>query len=329
MPTPTTESAALDRIRDEIRSRQRFVLSSHARPDGDSIGSQLAMAYALDTLGKQVTVVNCDPAPATMQEFPGVSGIRIAAAVDGDYDAAIIMECGSLDRTGVTGLERYFVINIDHHPGNTGYGAVNWFDPGAAACGEMVIALVDALGVPLTREIATHIYLAVVTDTGSFHFSHITPRTFDIARRVVEAGVEPVAIGRAIFDSNNLGRLKIFGAVLSAMELDDSGRLAVLFADDRMLAQAGATYDDTEGLINLPLTVKDIGAVAFFKQSGLDEYRVSLRSKGGIDVAAVAKRFGGGGHTNAAGCTVKGAYADVKPRVVLATTAAIQQSSRI
>jgi bifunctional oligoribonuclease and PAP phosphatase NrnA len=326
MPTPTTSDAhARDRIRDEIRRRQRFVLSSHARPDGDSIGSQLAMAFALRDLGKEVTVVNRDPAPAPMLGFPGVGDIRIASAVEGSFDAAIIMECGSLERTGVTGLDRSFVINIDHHPGNTEYGALNWFDASAAACGELVLELIDALGVPLTREIATHAYLAIVTDTGSFHFSHITPRTFDMARRAVEAGVDPVAMARAIFDSNNLGRLKIFGAVLSAMDLHEANSVAVLYVDDEMLAQAGATYDDTEGLINLPLTTRDVQVVVFFKKSGVDEYRVSLRSKGAIDVGSVARQFGGGGHLNAAGFTLYGAYADVKPRVAAAVAAVVRQ----
>ena len=115
---------------DAIRTRQRFVLSSHARPDGDAIGSQLAMAFALDHLGKQVTLVNRDPVPGPLQPFPGTERIVVADHVDETFDAAIIMECSSLDRTGVTGFDRSFVINIDHHQGNTGYGAVNWFDPG-------------------------------------------------------------------------------------------------------------------------------------------------------------------------------------------------------
>src|SRR4029077_14257722 len=141
-------------------------------PDGDSIGSQLAMAYALKALGKEVVAVNADAAPPPLLQFPGVSEILIAPSVDGAFEAAIIMECGDLARTGVKGLERYFVINIDHHPGNTGYGQINWFDDSAAACGEMVYDVVGALGVPLSLEIATHVYLAILTDTGSFHYSN-------------------------------------------------------------------------------------------------------------------------------------------------------------
>ena len=299
-------SPQLREIADAIRARTRFVLSSHARPDGDSIGSQLAMAYALRAMGKEVAVVNADAAPPPLMQFPGVPDITIAPVVDRPYDAAIIMECSDLARTGVSGLDRSFVINIDHHPGNTGYGQINWFDSTAAACGEMVFDLIRELGVPLSHEIATHIYLAILTDTGSFHYSSISPRTFDMCREALEAGVDPVLVARNVYDSNNMGRLKLFGAVLSEMQIDQTGRIAIVYLDHEMAREAGGTYEDTEGLINLPLTVKEIQAVVFFKQVEGDEYRVSLRSKGDIDIGGVAKQFGGGGHKNASGCTVTG-----------------------
>lgn len=308
MTTPVPDRpAAVQQIVDAIGSRQRFVISSHSRPDGDSIGSQLAMVYALRALGKDATVVNSDAAAAPLMAFPGVPDIRIAPTVDGEFDAAIIMECGDLKRTGVAGLDRFFVINIDHHPGNTAYGRINWFDPSAAACSEMVFDVVHALGVPLSREIATHIYLAILTDTGSFHFSSISPRTFDICRVLLEAGVDPVTVARTVYDNNSTGRLRLFAAVLSAMRIDPTGRIAILYLDHQMADAAGGTYEETEGLINEPLTVKEIQAVVFFKQEAGDQYRVSLRSKGNVDIGAVAKAFGGGGHMNAAGCTATGA----------------------
>jgi phosphoesterase RecJ-like protein len=312
----TTTSPDLLQIVDAVRARRRFVLSSHARPDGDSIGSQLAMACALRTMGKEAIVVNADAAPAPLMAFPGVRDIRIAPAIDGDFDAAIIMECGDLKRTGVAGLERFFVINIDHHPGNTGYGHINWFDATAAACAELVYELVRALGVPLTKEIATHIYLAILTDTGSFHYSGISPRTFEICRECLEAGVDPVMVARNVYDSNNMGRLKLFGAVLGAMQIADSGRIAIVYVDHEMARAAGGTYEDTEGLVNLPLTVKEIEAVVFFKQEKGDEYRVSLRSKGEIDIGVIAKEYGGGGHKNAAGCTITGPIEELQKALI-------------
>jgi bifunctional oligoribonuclease and PAP phosphatase NrnA len=314
--TMSSHDQAIASIVEAIRSRQRFVLSSHARPDGDAIGSQLAMAYALDALGKDVTLINKDPVPGPLRAFPGAGRIVVADHAEETYDAALIMECSTLDRTGVIGLEKSFVINIDHHQGNTGYGALNWFDESVAACAEMVYDIVVALGVPMTKVIATHIYVGILTDTGSFHYSAISARTFDICRALVEAGVEPPRVARAVFDSNTLGRLRLFGAVLSAIELEQNGQLALMRVDEAMVTQAGGTYDDTEGLINLPLTVKEIQASVFFKELTSTSYRVSLRSKGSIDVASVAKSFGGGGHRNAAGCTVPGDYATARAAIL-------------
>jgi phosphoesterase RecJ-like protein len=324
--TAASESTAAE-IADEIRHRQRFVVVSHMRPDGDAVGSSMAMAYALRDLGKQVRVVSRDRPPAPMLAFPGVAEIEVVTGVDDPGDAVLVMECGDLQRTGIAGLERGYVINIDHHPGNTMYGAMNWFDLSAAACGEMVHELVVELGVLLSPEIATHIYVAILTDTGSFHYSNITPRTFDICRQCVEAGVDPPAVARSIFDSNSLGRLKLFGAVLSRMQLDPTGRIAIVSVDRQLAAACGSTYEDTEGLINLPLTVKEIQAVVFFKENGPGDWRVSMRSKGDIDVNAVAKQFGGGGHKNASGCSALGSFEMLKALFEAKLAEAIEKAS--
>ena len=311
MTTTTAETTAAH-VAAEIQRRQRFVVASHARPDGDAIGSSLAMALALERLGKEVRVVSRDRVPPQMQVFAGVDSIEVVDRVEDTGDAVIVLECGDTQRTGVAGLERGYVINIDHHPGNTLYGKVNWLDLSAAACGEMVFELIGQLGVALTPEIATHVYIAILTDTGAFHYSNITPRTFDICRQCVEAGVNPPAVARSIFDSNNLARLKLYGAVLHRMQLDPSGRIATVYVDQALARECGGTYEDTEGLVNLPLTVKDILAVAFFKENAPGDWRISMRSKGTIDVNAVAREFGGGGHTNASGCSARGEFADLK-----------------
>jgi phosphoesterase RecJ-like protein len=315
--TPAGTDAALARICDAIRDRHRFLITSHARPDGDSIGSQLALAYALELLGKETRLVNADPAPEHYKEFPGVDRIEIAReVVENDADAVIVMESGDLARTGVTGLDGRFTINIDHHQGNTHYGDINWLDESAAACGELVFDLIRALGVPLTLEIATHIYLAILTDTGSFHHSNITPRTFDICRQTVEAGVNPAAMARRVFDSNSFGKLKLIGALLDEMDLVDEGRVAVLYLNDDILNATGTTYNDTEGLINLPLTAREIFAVVFFKLGADGDIRVSMRSKYDVDVRSVASRHGGGGHKNASGFTIRGPLKEVRPALL-------------
>jgi phosphoesterase RecJ-like protein len=241
-----------------------------------------------------------------MLVFPGVAGIEVVDHLDDPGDAVIVMECGDAERTGVRGLDRGYVINIDHHPGNTRFGALNWLDLTAAACGEMVSELIDTLGVPLTPEIATHLYVAILTDTGGFHFSNITPRTFGICSRCVAAGVRPTDVATVFFYSNSLGKVRLYGAVLHGMRLDASGRIATMQVDRQLLADCGATYEDAEGLTGLVLSVEDIRALSFFKEMGPGNWRVSLRSKGDIDVNAIAVDFGGGGHRNASGCSARG-----------------------
>ena len=295
---------------DAIARGRRFIVTSHQRPDGDAVGSAVAMALALRALGRLATVVMDAALPAFLQPFPGADAIVVTTEVTDRVDAVLVMECSTLARCGVAGLDRSPVINIDHHPGNARYGAVNWIDEGAAACGELVFTLIDTLGVPLTPEMATHLYLAILTDTGSFHFSHLTPRTYELAGRAVAAGADPQWIARTHYDSSSLARVRIFGAVLNGMTMHADGRVALLTITQALARELGGTYDDTEGLINFPLTVKDIQAVAFFKEMGPGDWRVSLRSKGPVDTGRIAKQFGGGGHVNASGCAWTGSIAD-------------------
>jgi phosphoesterase RecJ-like protein len=315
-------------VADAIRARRSFILTSHARPDGDAIGSQLALALALESLGKSVRIVDRDPIPAPYRVFPGTDRIEVADRLTGTADAAVVLECADLSRTEVAGIEPLFVVNIDHHVGNTMYGAVNWFDGEAAACGEMVADVIDALGVPWTRDIATHLFLAIATDTGGFRHGNITRRTFDACRRIAETGVAPAQLARQIFDSYSIGRVRLTGALLNAMELHHGSRLAVLVFDDDLLASCEATVDDTEGLVNLPLGARDIVAVALLKVQADGTCRVSLRSKGDVNVRTVAQVWGGGGHVNASGCTIAGALEEHKARLIAALGEALNEAMR-
>lgn len=318
------KASNLARIREIVERGTRFLITSHARPDGDAIGSQVALAYALRYLGKEVRLVNHDPPPPHYMAFPGVMEIEIATSVEGTFDATFVLECGDLERPGVAGLDRTTVINIDHHAGNTLYGQVNWLDETASACGEMVFDIVETLGVPLTREIATHVYIAILADTGSFRHSTITPRTFEICRRATQAGVDAVAVAKSVFDTSSVGKLKLTGSLLDTMQIEGSGRLAVLFLNDDMLMSAGCTYGETEGIINLPLAARDIQAVIFFKYVD-GELRVSLRSKGDVDVRAVARQHGGGGHVNASAFSAKGNLAETRTAVIAEVIEAIDR----
>jgi phosphoesterase RecJ-like protein len=310
-----------------LRARQTFILTSHARPDGDAIGSQLALAFALRAIGKTVRLVNRDPVPGPYRDFPGVSDIEYSPKVQGAADAVVTLECSDLTRPGLEGLEPYFIINVDHHLGNAMYGDENWFDAGAAACAEMVADIIDALGVEWTQDIASHLYLGIATDTGSFRHGPVSARTFEICRRIAATGVDPSALSRRIFDSFGIGRVKLTGAMLNRMELIHDGKIALLEFDDELLATCGATADDTEGLVNLPLGAREVAAVALFKRQNDGTVRVSLRSKGAVDVRAVAGVWGGGGHTNAAGCTLTGDFRTAKRALVSALMRALEPQS--
>ncbi len=310
-------------IRDLLTTGQRFLLSSHARPDGDSLGSQLALGEALDQLGKEVRIVNADPAPDLYRFLPNVSRIEVSTSLElTEADGIVVLECGTLARTGVEGLAPYTVVNIDHHAGNTMFGAINWHDASACACAELVCELIDALGAELTPSMATHLYVAILTDTGSFRHANITERTFEICRRIAATGVEPAAIAAQVYNNGSLGRLRLTGMLLDRMELEDDHRIAVLTLRDEMLHASGCADDDLEGIVNLPLAVRDVRAVVFLKHT-TDGIRVSLRSKDTIDVRAVAVEYGGGGHRNAAGLTLTDTTAEARAALLGQVGAAV------
>ncbi len=318
---------AIGPVVDALANGSSFVLSSHARPDGDSIGSQLALAHALRALGKTVRIVNHDPPPAYLRTLPGVAAIEVADSVDDRADAAVVLECGTLERTEVAGLDRQPVINIDHHAGNALYGALNWFDPGAAACAEMIHDLIAALGVSLTPAIGAALYAGILTDTGSFRHANITPRTFETCRNVAACGVDVAALAAAIYQNSSLGKLRLTGRLLHEMRLEAGGRVAVLQVDEALLRDTGCPPDDMEGVINLPLSARDVEAVIMIRT--LDGVtRASLRSKGMVDVRAVAATFGGGGHRNASGCTLETPTPDTEALLLSRTVAAIRRAER-
>ena len=316
MTHPANDPGACRRVCEALLRYRRIVITSHIRPDGDSIGSSLALAWALRELGIDARVVHRDPPTPQLAEFPGAGDIEVAGAIPQGTEAVVVLECGDLARTGLSGFDGLPLINIDHHPGNTGYGDVHWFDGTAAALGEVVFDIIAELGVPLTAQMATQLFVAVVTDTGSFKYPGVSPRTFSICARLLEAGADPVSTARKLYDSHSLGRLRLQGALLQTLEVELHGRVALMTLTDAMLDASGSAPDETDGLINLPLTVRAIQAAVCFKQVDDGHWRVSLRSKGAIDVGRVARGFGGGGHRNAAGCTLQGPLERVREQIV-------------
>ncbi|MEK6324121.1 MAG: bifunctional oligoribonuclease/PAP phosphatase NrnA [Acidobacteriota bacterium] len=299
-----------------IEQQQRFMITSHIRPDGDGLGSGLALYWMLRDLGKDVDVVLRDRVPPAYNVLPASDLVIVRDDVTEIYDAAFVIECSDVDRPGLPNLKDQFVVNIDHHSTTVPFGDINWIDATAAAVGEMIYNLCKALGVDVTKEIAECIYTALLTDTGSFHFSNTTERTLKIASELVRRGVEPARISQALFYSNPFSKIKLLGLVLSNIERDESGRIAWINVDRVTMYEADACEEDSDGIVNHALSVGDVEAVAFFKELSPGAYRISLRSKGKNNVAKVAQLFGGGGHRNAAGCRIEGDFEEVKRRVI-------------
>jgi phosphoesterase RecJ-like protein len=299
-----------------IESGQRFAITSHVRPDGDGLGSSLAFMHILESLGKDVTVAMRDPVPHAYRQLPGANRVIQTARFDDLYDGVFVIECSDADRPGLYDLERQFLVNIDHHATTELFGNINWIDSTASAVGEMIYNLCKAMGVKVTPEIAKCIYAALLTDTGSFHFSNTTERTFKVARELVGYGANPAEIARALFYNQPFCKVKLMGLVLSTLQCDVSGRIAWIVMTQEMMRHAGACEDDCDGIVNYPLAIGDVDVVAFFKEVAPGRYRISLRSKGGVNVAKLANCFGGGGHRNASGCTVEGALPEVERQVI-------------
>jgi bifunctional oligoribonuclease and PAP phosphatase NrnA len=299
-----------------IEHKQRFMITSHIRPDGDGLGSGLALYWMLRGLGKEADVILRDRVPPAYTVLPGSELVVVQPDITSTYDAAFVIECSDVERPGLPTLKSQFVVNIDHHSTTEPFGDINWIDSTSAAVGEMIYNLCKALGVEVIKEIAECIYTALLTDTGSFHFSNTTERTLKIASELVRRGVEPARISQALYYSNPFSKIRLLGLVLSTIERDDSGRVAWVTMDRAMMYEADASEEDSDGIVNHALSIDEVQAVAFFKELSPGIYRVSLRSKGKSNVAKVAGLFGGGGHRNAAGCRIAGEFQEVKRRVI-------------
>jgi phosphoesterase RecJ-like protein len=313
----------LSQVVELIENKKFFGITTHARPDGDGIGSSLGLYWLLLSLGKEAEIIFRDEIPPSYTELPGSQQIRTIGKTDKTYDAVFVIECSDALRPGIEGLAEQFIVNIDHHATCEHFGDINWIDSTASAVGEMIYNLCKAIGGKISREIADCVYMALVADTGSFHYSNTTERTFKVASELIRIGVKPHKISEAIYNSYPWSRVELMGRVMATVKRDESGQVAWLRQDIKMVEETGAVDGDNNGFVNIPLTAKEVLAVVFMKEVRPDTYRISLRSKGDINVAKVAEKFGGGGHKNAAGCRVTGDWDTNEREIVEAVREAV------
>jgi phosphoesterase RecJ-like protein len=305
---------------ERLRRSTRALVTCHRSPDGDALGSELALAELAAGLGVETVIINRDPTPSSLAALPGADGIVVADALPADFpagfDLAVTMECPGLDRVGFEGLDRAPILNIDHHPANPHFGEVNYVEEAAPAVGEMVWRMFGSAGVAPSPDAAINCYVALSTDTGDFRYSNATPRAFRSAADMVAAGAEPARAADWVHGRRSLPSIRLLGEALRTLELSSNGRLATIAVDEGSFERCAAHPADSEDIINQPRSIAGVQAVAFFKQWEPDVVRVSLRSKEDLDVRRVAAIFGGGGHPNAAGCTINGEISDARRRVL-------------
>jgi bifunctional oligoribonuclease and PAP phosphatase NrnA len=309
----------------QIEQRDRFVLTSHARPDGDAIGSALACCQILRAMDKEAEVVLRDGVPRIYQTLPFADQVLHSDRINGEYDAAIVLECDSIHRTRLQGLENSFLINIDHHQSGRPFAQVNWIDPKAVATAEMIYGLAREAGVTISPQIATCLYTAVLTDSGSFMFEGTNQHTFELARELVLAGADPAECARHVYFAHSTSKMRLLGAALSDLHRD--GPLAWISVTQEQMDRFAAKEEDCEGLVNYVLSIQEVEVAVFFRELPDAKFRVSLRSKGQVNVADVAVKFGGGGHQCASGCAVDGplpvatecVLSELRPRLIPAT----------
>jgi phosphoesterase RecJ-like protein len=284
----------------------------------------------LGHLGKSAVVWNRDAAPSVYSPLPGSDRIHVGseppAGFPDRFDAVVVLECPSLDRTG---LEEHLpalpLLNVDHHLGNQHYGAVNWVDSAAPSAGEMVFRIAQGLHVDLDPETANCLYLTLVTDTGGFRYSNATPGAFDAASALVKSGARPETVAQWLYESQPLGSVRLTGEVIRTLALHADGRIATVHLDPAMFERSGASPGDAEGLTEVPRSIAGVDAIALFKHRDDGSAKISLRSRGAIDVEQIARRHGGGGHKNAAGCVAEGSGPDLEASFVAELTAALSQ----
>jgi bifunctional oligoribonuclease and PAP phosphatase NrnA len=302
-----------------LREHQRFAVMSHVRPDGDALGSQLALALSLQQLGKEVRVWNEDGMLEKYSFLPRAELVTKPPSAPEDFDCAIALDTAIQDRLGtaLAAVHSKLWINIDHHLSNPGYGDVVYVDPDAPATAEIIFRLIKSQNLPFNRDIAENLYAAISTDTGSFQYPKTSARTFEIAAELIRAGLDVGRLNQQLYENYPRRRLELLRELLRTMRFEHGGRVASVSLSMKTAAELGVLPEDNEGLIDHLRAIRGVIVAVFFEELGDGKVRVSMRSKNdAVDVCAICQKFGGGGHALAAGARVRGTLAEVEEKVL-------------
>ena len=303
-----------------LREHHRFAILSHVRPDGDALGSQLALALSLQLLGKDVTVWNEDGLLAKYDFLPGGARLTQPPPEPRDFDVALALDTATQNRLGTAGESVRHAktwINIDHHPSNPGYGDLVYIDPTSPATGQILFELIQDQQLPMNPDIAENLFVAISTDTGSFQYQNTTARTFEIGAELVRGGVDVGRVSQLLYENYPRRRTELLRELLGTMRFEANGQIASFSLSLKVAAKLGVRPEDNEGMIDHLRAIRGVLVAVFFEELAEGKVRVSLRSKNKeVDVSAICQKFGGGGHTLAAGARVRGTPVEVEQQIL-------------
>ena len=319
----------IDSVANEILSNDSFLITSHANPDCDALGSTLALGSALESLGKHVELYNTDGTPAHLEFLPGSKKIidDLASLYNKKYDYYILLDCTDIYRPGIKFAEYIEkqgdckLIFIDHHDTNNGNNTIKYLDKDAASTGLLVYKIIKSLDISITKDIADNILATIIGDTGSFRYSNTNSESFKVAGELMDIGADLELISQAIYENEPINKIRLMGEAMNTLEIDSKKQIATIYVTNEMYLKTGTSREDTEGIVNIPRSVGGISVAVFFKQdknegNAKKSWKVSLRSKKDVNVAAIAEKFGGGGHIKAAGFNIEGEFENIKNTVI-------------
>ncbi len=308
----------IDKIGEIIRNNNSFLIVSHINPDGDAIGSSLALYSALKEMGKDVYVENPTmPVPyiySFLNDYAAIKPVSNAKNVDVVFivDVAEFGRCG-LDKEYI---KDKIVVNIDHHKTNTLFGDINLIVPEAAAVGCIIWDIFEKNKIDVSENTATYLYVSLLTDTGSFRYASTTPKTFEIASKLLAKGVKPWIVAYNIYETNDLKELKLLGLVLETLEVYHNGKLAIEYVTKEMFDKTDTTAENSEGFVNFARSVRGAEVGVLLREDAPNLFKISIRSKDKVDVSEAAAKFNGGGHKNAAGGEIKATLKEAKKQII-------------
>ncbi|OEU75424.1 MAG: phosphoesterase [Desulfuromonadales bacterium C00003068] len=302
----------LSKTVEAIQDGQTFLVLAHEGPDGDALGSTLALVNALNEMGKEATAFNIDGVPDKFNFLPGSESVVTTIETGRTFDVIFVLDVGELRRAQLDVRPMCKVlINVDHHPFSEDFGDIYYLDTAASATAAILYRVIKELGHPFSKDVATCIYTAILSDTGSFRYSSANGESFAIAGEMVDAGVDPWHVAGGLYESQEVERLQLLGLALNTLQVSPCGRCAALYVSQQMLDQVGVGAEFADSFVNYPRSINGVEVALFFREITSTSFKLGMRSKGTIDVGALARELGGGGHHNAAGAELAGCINDV------------------